>query len=158
MNIFALHFNAATAAQEQCDQHVVKMTLETAQLLCSPFEPDAAPYRRTHYNHPCAKWLRESRLNYSWLYAHGIYLAEEYEFRFKKEHASLDIIHWCGQRSSQLELPDIGRMTPFVQAMPEHYRGPDPHEAYKAYYIGEKSRFASWNHNRPPPNWWPRER
>ncbi len=40
MNIFVLDLNPALAAQYQADKHIVKMVLESAQLLCSPFEPD----------------------------------------------------------------------------------------------------------------------
>ena len=70
MNIFVLHKDPVVAAQMQCDKHVVKMLLESAQMLCSPFEPGSAPYRRSHYNHPCSKWARESSSNYQWLWDH----------------------------------------------------------------------------------------
>ena len=33
MNIFALHQHPVVAAKQHCDKHVVKMILETAQLL-----------------------------------------------------------------------------------------------------------------------------
>jgi hypothetical protein len=36
-------------------------------------------------------------------------------------------------------------MTPFVQVMPAYYQVPgDPVRAYRAYYIGEKLKFAKW--------------
>ena len=65
MNIFVLDNDPFKAAEYQCDKHVVKMVLETAQLLCSAHE--TAPYKRTHYNHPCAIWTRSSLSNYMWL-------------------------------------------------------------------------------------------
>ena len=37
MNIFILNEDPEIAAQELCDKHVVKMILETAQMLCSAF-------------------------------------------------------------------------------------------------------------------------
>ena len=68
MNIFVLDLSPITAAQYQADVHVVKMVLESAQLLCSPFDSSyPALYKRTHYNHPCAVWTRTSVQNYSWL-------------------------------------------------------------------------------------------
>ena len=35
MNIFVVHTNPELAARQLCNKHVVKMTLETAQMLCS---------------------------------------------------------------------------------------------------------------------------
>ena len=35
MNIFVLDESPVTSAQMQCDKHIVKMPLETAQMLCS---------------------------------------------------------------------------------------------------------------------------
>ena len=58
MNIFAVDKDAKKAAQQLCDKHVVKMILESAQMLCSIFED--APYKRAFYNHPCTIWARES--------------------------------------------------------------------------------------------------
>ena len=49
MNIFYVDSDPVIAAQQLVDKHVVKMPLETAQLLCSAFPQGAAPYRRNHY-------------------------------------------------------------------------------------------------------------
>ena len=35
MNIFALHESPEVSAEMACDKHVVKMILESAQLLCT---------------------------------------------------------------------------------------------------------------------------
>jgi hypothetical protein len=34
--------------------------------------------------------------------------------------------------------------TDFAQAMPEQYKNSDAVTAYRAYYLGEKARFAKW--------------
>ena len=53
MNIFALHNNPVISAKMQHDKHVVKMILESAQMLCSAFKKsDNAPYKKAYYNHP----------------------------------------------------------------------------------------------------------
>tara|TARA_R110000868_G_scaffold55184_5_gene171680 strand:+ start:2632 stop:2835 length:204 start_codon:yes stop_codon:yes gene_type:complete len=49
-------------------------------------------------------------------------------------------------------IPDIGP-TPFAQAMPEEYKKSSPVEAYRAYYMGEKSSIAQWNWGTPIPEW-----
>lgn len=170
MNIFALSYNPGQAAQALCDKHVPKMVLETAQLLCSPFEPKhKAPYKRTHYNHPCAKWVRQNFYNYKWLCRYGQELAIEYGFRFGRKHKSMDVIWWCTLHAAKLKLegpafPELHNatidwrrhVTPFAQAMPEQYKNPNPVTAYRAYYIGEKARFAKWEKGRKAPRWWPK--
>ena len=56
MNIFVLSKNPQIAAHLHCDKHVVKMILETAQLLYSAHPVIPGGYKRTHVNHPCAVW------------------------------------------------------------------------------------------------------
>ena len=151
MNIFLLDKDPTIAAQMQCDKHVVKMVLESAQLLCSPFNQGDAPYRRTHFNHPSCIWTRESVKNYEWLLKHGSSLAEEYTHRYVKTHKSLSVIKWCSENYQFLNLPDVGK-TPFVLAMPECYKCNDPIRAYRNYYNGEKVGFAKWT-KREIPSW-----
>lgn len=154
MNIFVLDTDPRLAAQAQCDRHVVKMTLETAQLLCSAFDSGLAPYKRTHHNHPCAVWARESASNFMWLAEHGLYLADEYEHRYEREHKSRSIILWCMNNLGMAGVPHDGEQTPFAQAMPEQFKRADPVEAYRAYYLGAKGEIAQWNKARPAPEWW----
>ena len=150
MNIFVLNVDPVAAAQEQCDAHVIKMTLETAQLLCSAFPENHAPYRRTHYNHPCSVWTRQTEGNFLWLAEHGLALADEYAFRYGKVHKSREVIDWCLQNRPSLP---SGR-TEFVQAMPDELKRPDPVEAYQIFYVERKRTFAKWNKNRSAPAWW----
>ena len=137
MNIFVLDIHPQVAAEMQCDKHVVKMVLETAQLLCSVFTKDEAPYKQTHVNHPCSKWVRESSENYEWLLNHGHALAQEYTLRYGKVHKSEAVIDWCATNVTRCDLPRKSR-TPFPQCMPDIYRNNDVVQAYRNYYIGEK--------------------
>jgi len=147
MNIFVLDSDPVLAAQSQHNKHVVKMILESAQLLCGPLEN--APYKRTHFNHPCAIWTRQTKANYLWLIEHGFALADEYRYRYGKIHASAAVICHCASRVN--EIPD-GPLTPHAQAMPDEYRRNDTVEAYRAYYIGTKLVGAAWK-NRERPEW-----
>ena len=74
MNIFYIDKDPIKAAQMACDKHVVKMILETAQLLCTAHRvidgvdlqmnsllEETTMYRATHINHPSTKWVREKR-------------------------------------------------------------------------------------------------
>jgi len=152
MNIFVLHTNPILAAKMACDKHVVKMILETAQLLCTvahahDFE---APYKATHKKHPCTIWAGKSDKNWNWLINYGLSLCKEYTKRYARQHKSQQYIEWCA--SLPITLPKIG-LTPFAQAMPDKYKNKCPVSAYRSYYVGEKARFATWKSRKP--YWWP---
>lgn len=153
MNIFILHKDPIKAAKMQCDQHVVKMILETAQMMCATYPEGKPPYKRNHYNHPCTIWTRTSRDNYQWLYTHGIGLCHEYSHRYKKIHSSQKVIEWCWENVNTLKFPEEG-LTKFALAMPDCYKQEDPVDSYRAFYIHEKSKFARWRKNRQPPSWY----
>jgi len=149
MNIFVLDKNPHVAAMYACDKHVVKMILESAQMLCSVHPEGTAPYKRSFYNHPCTKWVRASSENYDWLIEHARALCTEYTRRYGKVHKSEKVIDWCD--ANRPELPDVG-LTPFAQAMPEDYKNEDAVEAYRTYYRNDKRRFATWK-DVDPPTW-----
>lgn len=143
MNIFILHLCPQIAARLHCDKHVVKMILETAQLLYSAHHVSGTPdlpegaYKKTHVNHPCAIWTRESRANYLWLAELGWWLCKEYQYRYgaHKTHKTERHISWL--RSHPPEIPDMG-LTPMRMAMPDAYKRDDPVEAYRAFYVEDK--------------------
>jgi len=151
MNIFVLNKDTRLAAQSHVNKHVVKMILETAQMLCSVFED--APYKKTHANHPCSIWARKSRENYLWLISLGEELHSEYQYRYgaNKQHKSLAVILWCKSRVDQISFPESG-LTDFAQAMPEEYRCVDPVRAYRTYYLNDKIDLLDWG-VRGEPDW-----
>jgi hypothetical protein len=149
MNIFVLDKNPHVAAMYACDRHVIKMILESAQMLCSVQPEGTAPYKRAFYNHPCTKWVRASSANYDWLIEHARALCAEYSRRYGKVHKSEKAIGWCD--ANRPKLPD-GGLTPFAQAMPEEYKNEDAVKAYRNYYRNDKRRFATWK-NVDPPTW-----
>lgn len=159
MNIFVLDKDPVVAAQMHNNRHVVKMILETTQLLHAayyetntPFDgfPREQPYRLTHKNHPCTKWARQTLENWMWLLDLGFALCDEFTYRYGKTHACLDILTWMRDNPPYLESEGI---TPFAQAMPEQYRDHDPVRAYRNYYIGDKQHLAEWR-NRVIPSWY----
>ena len=149
MNIFVLDSNPVTAAIQQLDKHVVKMPLESAQMLCSALIAhgvEDTPYKKAHPKHPCTLWAAQTRTNFLWLVKHGISLSEEYTRRYGKRHKSQDVIEWC---ATQADAIPAGELTTFAQAMPEQYKNPDAVTAYRQYYMGEKRDIATWKQNRP---------
>jgi len=153
MNIFVLDYEARKAAQAHCDKHIVKMPLESVQMLCSAFESGDAPYRRVHYNHPCSIWTRENRSNYEWHLHFARNLFEEYTFRYDRIHASERVLHWCFDNYKHLDLPQ-GDLTDHPQCMPDVWKGECPIEAYRTYYWAEKRDIAQWRKKRNAPSWW----
>ncbi len=153
MNIFALSLDPHEAARWAIDKHVVKMVLETAQILSTVSWRYGveAPYRATHAQHPCTLWAGETAGNWHWLIEHGRALADEYARRYGKEHKSRAVIEWAALHGGR---PADGDLTLFAQAMPDEYRQPDPVLAYRAYYLGDKARMASWREPAAPPPWW----
>jgi len=149
MNVFVLDKDPVKAAKAHCDKHVVKMILETAQMLCTAFED--APYKKSHFNHPCSKWARASRSNYLWLIKLGEALHNEYQFRYgqHKTHKSFAVIEWCHQSLDSIKFPKL-EMTPFAQAMPEEYRCVDPIRAYKTYYLNDKKDLLNYTRREAP--------
>ena len=148
MNIFVVDIDPTIAAQSLCDKHIVKMSIESAQLLCS-YYPNTAPYKRSYHNHPCAIWCRESLSNYLWLVCHGLALCDEYSYRYGRVHKSRAVIEWCG-----INLPSIvdTGLTRFRLCMPDEYKVTNVVESYRAYYRGEKKYLLTYT-KREPPEW-----
>lgn len=160
MNIFYLDHNPYNSAEMMSDKHVVKMILESAQILSTAHRVlDGQPYthvskkgrkvkrynhplyddrlyQSAYANHPCNVWVRESHENYRWLYDHFAGLCFEYTKRFNKIHKADEQLH---VRLSFLpnNIPNK-RMTPAPQAMPRKYHDTDSIVAYRNYYRAEK--------------------
>lgn len=155
MNIFVLDANPATAARFHNDRHVVKMILESCQLMVIAHSVvDGSVPRRlrlgpsyvpSHRNHPCALWARASAANYLWLHKLATALLGEYTLRYNK-------VHSYERTVAALAAPPAGlqgtELTPHPQCMPDQYRvAGDAVRAYRAYYVGEKQHIASWYRN-----------
>jgi len=152
MNIFFLDFDVKKCAEYHCDKHVVKMILETAQLLCSVHHVTGgtAPYKLSHKNHPCSIWVRSSLSNYLYLCELGLALGEEYTHRYGKKHKSVEVIEWC--LSNRPNIHDVDFTSPPLAMGDEYKIGNDVIESYRNYYKGAKSEIVSWK-NRETPDW-----
>ena len=114
MNLFILDKHPVKSAQLQCDKHVVKMIVESAQMLSTVHRMldgrlerrlsksgksmvkywtlsdgrENTLYKPVHMYHPCTVWTAESNSNYNWHWAHFAALCEEYKYRYEKVHAT----------------------------------------------------------------------
>ena len=147
MNIFYLHRDPVIAAKVQYNKHVVKMILESAQMLCTAHhhydENTDVPYKKAHYNHPSTIWTRESDEQYMWLFDHMVALGKEYTKRYGKVHLS---INKCFLPLYRLPvgIPSNGFTQP-PQCMPDEFKDECSIKAYWNYYIGEKYTVANKN-------------
>ncbi len=180
MNIFYVHSDPKTCAQQHVDKHVVKMILEYAQLLSTahrlldgtevqgfsnsgrkakrwqlPDSRDATLYKASHINHPSAKWARHGEQNYRWLFTLWIELLAEYTHRYGKIHASSRLMAYLARPPKNIKMDE-----PFTapwRAMPDEYKFdrsvPDyTVKSYRAYYLGAKTQMLKWK-NRQTPDW-----
>lgn len=179
MNIFVLDYNPQVAAEYHCDKHVVKMLLESAQILCAvhrkvylqtmkkqytPYEMEQSliaerlikeiPYKLTHANHPCTIWAGESKQNYLWLIELAEALNDEYIFRFKYTDTYTKPDNHKSYdviaNLPDIDLPDIG-LTRFAEAMPDYCKVTDCTVMnYREYYRKEKAHILKYTNAQTP--------
>lgn len=153
MNIFFLHRDPKICAEQHCDKHVTKMTLETAQLLSTAHHklsssPHPNLYRINHVNHPTSIWVRQTVDQYNWTYELFYCLSQEYTRRYSKIHKS-----WTRMHKILQDPPDTLLKTGWTdppQCMPDYCKMDDTINAYKNYYIKEKHHFAKWRYTETP--------
>jgi len=155
MNIFAVESCPIAAAQSLCDAHVVKMILETGQMLSTVQslygESDERLYKPTHKNHPCTIWARESKQNYEWLYLHFLGLADEYQYRYGKIHKSFQRLEEILSHVPNLSNNDL---TSFAQAMPDEFKRTCSVEAYRVYYRFKSETMPRFMYTKRSIPWW----
>ena len=177
MNIFIFDLDIKKNVSYYCDEHIRKMPIETAQMLSYSHHlfphvnsdkwlkdlvnaESIHEYQQARANHPCSKWVRESRNNYIFLLELGKELCKEFEVRFGHKIKSEEKINWLNKNIPVL--PCIKR-TPFPQCMPDQYKvktgnfDEDVVKAYRNYFIGEKASWATWNRSEIIPEWLPDE-
>lgn len=125
----------------QCDRHITKMALETAQILSTVL---GGPYKPTHKNHPSVLWAAKHT---EWTHEHFQGLLKEYTHRYGKTHA-------CERLSFALDFTKDKPWEDPPQCMPDTFKDDDTVQAYRQYYRGGKAHIAKWNKSRPAPLWW----
>lgn len=177
MNIFYLSNDPIQSAQWMVDKHVVKMILESAQLLSTAHRVldgteqaglslsgrkkkswvlgdarDNLMYQATHINHPSAIWARQAVENYAWLVDHMFALMQEYTYRYGRRHkVETDGLGYLLQ-SPPYNLRDYEFTTPPSAMAPEYILGEDPVINYRNYYKQGKVHLHKWT-KRDKPDW-----
>jgi hypothetical protein len=152
LNIFLLDHDIELCAQYHCDQHVVKMILESVQILCTAMNKLGleTPYKSTHANHPCVLWVGGSFDNFLWLKDLTSLLNDEYQYRFDKQVDHRQSVHF-------IQFLVIGTLAGGLHRLPglcqSNTKIPvDPVVAYRNFYSAEKKCFARWT-KRDTPEW-----
>jgi hypothetical protein len=178
VNIFVLDADPIKAAAYHCDKHVVKMILESGQMLCTahwfawrntlnpplikgqrnmqewlkahvPLDKQP-PWKMTHTGHPCTVWTQHTRENYRWHSELGLALCDEYRKRYGKDHKCLTTHRWLSANEPP-SFETASGLTPFQICMPDDCKiTGDPVASYQNYYREKKSRFAKWKYTQVP--------
>ena len=177
MNIFMVDKDPIVSAQSLVDKHVVKMILESAQLLSTAHRlldgrqiegksktgrkakrwvlddsRENIVYSATHINHPSAIWCRTSVENYQWLVEHMFGLLSEYSFRYEKTHKVSSSGLAYVLQSPPYNLKDYD-LTLMPSAMDKSYIvSDDPVVNYRNYYKNGKTHLHNWS-RREKPDW-----
>ena len=182
MNIFVLDNDPVVSAQLQCDKHVVKMIVESAQMLSTAHrmldgveeirpsksgktrqkywclknpEMEDTLYAAVHRGHPCTIWTMKSALNYQWHYQHFVALCDEYTYRYGKTHKTDRVLRDI-LSIMPVNMPQKNKLTEFKLAMksnPECIALGDPVKAYQAFYQTKQDRFKMVWTKRDVPSW-----
>ena len=157
MNLFLLSRSRRRGAKRHCNRHVVKMILETTQLMWTAVHMsdvdmstlNIRAYRKTHAWHPTAVWVRETPKNWEFAVTFGLALCTEYTRRFQKRHKCERHLHFIRKLGycAPLETrpytkprgPMKGGCTPLPLAMPDEcvvdqHGIPNAVASYRKYY------------------------
>ena len=164
MNIFVTDSCPVQSARNLPDKHIVKMPLETCQMLAiiysdwyygvgKLYKSDGTPYRTSHgafRNHPCTQWAAANQYNLAWLILHGVALCDEYHQRYlPKVHTCYDVLcqaqriyHDC---FDELLTDAAAKVTSFTRAMPEYIKYDNTISTITAYkqYLNTKPWLAT---------------
>lgn len=155
MNIFRVNNDPHIAARDLCSRHVVKMVLESSQLLSTALHVagcnNARLYKATHINHPSSIWTRASRSNFLWLCRHLDGLLQEYTYRFGKHHKCEPMHAMFVDMSRAIS---DGEETPMLLAMPKQFHSDDAVFSYRVYYAAAKHKLVNTDKRAKPPAWW----
>ena len=160
MNIFFTDPNPVKAARNLDDKRVIKMILESAQMLCTALHfnkaANLAKYKSTHANHPSNVWVRATDKNYEWLLMHFEALCTEYTYRYGKIHASASLL--ADLKQGKQFIP-TGDLQPFANCAARQDMNLDMKwmnntvNAYRYYMMKrwlKDTKPPKWT-NRPPP-------
>ena len=176
MNIFVTDPDPCESAKVLPDKHVVKMPLETCQMLAVVYskwyfnwgdellhKKDGSPYntkKGAFRGHPCTVWAAEDINKTAWLIAHGVALCYEYWKRYDKIHSCSKTIQEAREVFTKQTKKDLSihrDVKDFAFAGPDEFKYDTSIDIFTQYkkYIASKP-WVKDNYLRIPdrkPNW-----
>jgi len=182
MNIFVLDESPKKSAEYHCDKHVVKMILESGQMMCTAhwlhllknyYDGDISDFKRVK---DIQSWLFENTHPLEqppWKISHmrhpcTLWTNESYSNYMCHWELAIELCSEYTKRDHKVHKSEavidwLGKntprlmqdkgMTPHPICMKEEYKiNNDVVKSYRNYYIMDKVRFAKWKTIEPP--WW----
>lgn len=151
MNLFVPSPSIEISVESLDDKRVVKMVLETAQVLSTAIrlhdpETTMPVYKMTHKNHPVSIWVRRTHDNYKYTLDYFVKICNEYTHRFGKVHKSQSLLPYFVEFYKNLawSSADSGQ-TPFANCT--EFKEDEVHLAYK------KTLSNKWKNDKIKPRW-----
>jgi len=150
MNIFHLHKDPKICASYHCDKHVVKMILETGQMLSTAYQRhcgiDEQLYKPAYPKHPMTIWVGDSLGNYMWSMDLLGHLLNQYRLRYHNRiHKTGRILNnlICLNKNIKNKF-DVKNFTQPPLCMPADCKRDCYIFSYRKYYKEYKAHFAKY--------------
>jgi hypothetical protein len=180
MNIFALSPDPQEAAEWHCDKHVVKMIIESGQMLSTAHRmldgnetrrPSSTGktmsryweledsredvlYKAVHTGHPCTIWTMQSDRHYFWHYLLFEFLCKEYTYRYGKVHSTeTKLLNVLKEKPKNIPKAPWNPWPLAMKSNPECMNHIDPIGSYQKFYQTKQERFSMVWTKRETPNW-----
>lgn len=179
MNVFILDKTPEKSAQFQCDKHVVKMIVESAQMLSTAHRMldgvemrvqsvsgkrlvkywrlndnrEHKLYKTAHTGHPCTVWTAKTDSNYLWHYRHFAALCDEYTYRYGKVHKTDSMLRTLlSNTPNNIRNGELTKQPLAMKSNPECMFSCVV-ESYRAFYKTKQTKFSMVWSKRDVPEW-----
>jgi hypothetical protein len=163
MQLFILDYEPCVSAQMMSDCHIIKMCLETAQILSSVrfnkgFEHNEIIPKPYNTKHPVITAI-DNQEKINWLLDYNRAIHSEYVYRFNKHHAYFKLIEFYEHlRDNSIKYYDKSKLN-FARDFKDFTTTKtDLIESFREYYKMKKSIIKRWKYTkRSEPEWMKRE-
>lgn len=171
MNLFATDTCPVKSAQALDDKRVGKLLMEANQMMSlaiKEWDPqnllgwETGPGKLTegyaHRNHPVSVWVRTNFMTFQWTFDHADALADEFEYRFGKPHASAERTPYIYSFENVLPLgplPEFHNSARNIGIGVDYTWMPEPVIAYRFYLANrwKNDKMPVKFTNRGEPSW-----
>lgn len=166
MNIFVTSPDPLRCAINLDNRRVIKMILESAQILSTNIrylydkykylhdceitkDGVNSLYKTTHINHPCTVWARDNLGNHRWLVEHLGHLLDEYTYRYGKTHKTTSI-------AKSIRKINIDKLITIISSEEIKFVNCSAHKAENVFVSYQLTMIDKWESDKAKgytPNW-----